>query len=280
MDEAQRASVVDRMNEEIEQLERSIRETEESLPGLQAEDDASWDALGDADTEPDPVAIRRHDIANQKVRGAVDLITAYRNKLQVLRSPAELERRVSVNAHMRNVRERNIMPKQTAKDQGVPEVYLAENGNFRIGMDARYKSDLVLSATGEISAEKPANSLMQFEEADAKERLAARGWTSFLDRKLEIKAQEAAKKVEAATKREQAERERAEAKAVKDAKKAQEKAERDAVAAASKLEKDAEKAAAALAKQEAAASGQDLGADQVVPDNKPGARGSRAAAKA
>lgn len=49
----------------------------------------------------------------------------------------------------------------------------------RVGMDAQYKSDLVSSAL-EIESK---DALMTFTVADAKRRLAARGWTPWLERK-------------------------------------------------------------------------------------------------
>jgi hypothetical protein len=73
--------------------------------------------------------------------------------------------------------------KQTAKEQGVPDVYLGPSGNFRMGMDARYKSDLVLSVAGATEKQK-SRMLRTFRPADARKRLAARGWTGWLDRKL------------------------------------------------------------------------------------------------
>ena len=66
--------------------------------------------------------------------------------------------------------------KPTAKDQGVPDAYLADNGNFKPGLDARYKSDLITSILGE----KNPKSLHTFEAADAQKRLEQRGWQGFL----------------------------------------------------------------------------------------------------
>lgn len=83
--------------------------------------------------------------------------------------------------------------KKTAKDQGVPEVYLSETGNFRPGMDARYKSDLIAAVLGT----KSDKALATFEAKDAHDRLAQRGWLGFLAKSqaaLEAKATKASEK--------------------------------------------------------------------------------------
>ena len=79
--------------------------------------------------------------------------------------------------------------KQTARDQGVPDVYLGEGGNFLPGKDARYKSDLIKSVLG-LEDDAMAH---KFEAADAEERLQVRGWTGFLTAKREAIAKKAAK---------------------------------------------------------------------------------------
>lgn len=115
--------------------------------------------------------------------------------------------------------------KPTPADQGVPAQYLNEAGTaFRIGMDARLKSDLVNSALGLITKEEPGNSLNVFTEAEATKLLETRGWTSFLDRKKEILAAQEAKRAESTAKREAAARERATAKEQADKEKAEKKA--------------------------------------------------------
>lgn len=135
------------------------------------------------------------------------------------------------------------MPKETPAEQGVPAVYLnPENGNFRTGMDARLKSDLVNSALGLITEANPGAALHVFDEDTALEILKKRDWTSFLDRKREIvEAREASKKANA-EKREAEARERAVEKERKDAEKAAAKEAADAEKAAKKAEADAKKA--------------------------------------
>lgn len=148
------------------------------------------------------------------------------------------------------------MAKETAKDQGVPDAYLGENGNFKIGMDARLKSDLVQSATGLITKEAPGNSLHVFTEKEAIALLEKRDWTSFLTRKREIIAQDEARKAETASKREEAARVRA-----------AEKEQKDKERAEAKAAKTAEKEAAAkVAAAEASAKKAD---GQAAPDPKP-----------
>jgi len=63
--------------------------------------------------------------------------------------------------------------KVTARDQGVPEVYLSEAGTFRPGYDAKMKSDLITAVLG-----SPTLHTFTAEEAEA--ILESRGWTKFL----------------------------------------------------------------------------------------------------
>jgi hypothetical protein len=100
-------------------------------------------------------------------------------------------------------------PKQTAKDQGVPAVYLSESGNFKPGMDARYKSDLISAVLG-LDLSK---ALHKFTAADAESRLAQRNWIPFLERKRALIKEKAAAAKEQAEKKATATRERAAAKA-------------------------------------------------------------------
>lgn len=99
--------------------------------------------------------------------------------------------------------------KTTAKDLGVPAAYLAENGNFRPGMDARLKSDLILAIL-EIDNKK---ALVKWTKTDA-EKLFAKypHWQGFLERKREILTAAAAKVAAKAEERKQRESEKAAAK--------------------------------------------------------------------
>jgi FKBP-type peptidyl-prolyl cis-trans isomerase len=106
--------------------------------------------------------------------------------------------------------------KPTAREQGVPEVYLnKDTGTFRIGMDARLKSDLVNAALGIESKD----ALHEFSELAAVKLIKARGWESFLNRKRQIIADRERKSQERQAQKEAAARERADAKAQKDAEK-------------------------------------------------------------
>jgi hypothetical protein len=77
--------------------------------------------------------------------------------------------------------------KQTARDRGVPDLYLSPAGTFRPGMDARYKSDLCLAVTGGTEAEL-SRVLVTFSKDDAKRRLRQRGWTPFLSKREAVVA--------------------------------------------------------------------------------------------
>lgn len=127
-------------------------------------------------------------------------------------------------------------PKPTAKDLGVPDVYLGAGGNFRPGLDARLKSDLINAI---IDVENK-GALVKWTADEAKKLFAQfPQWKGFLIRKQEIVAAKAA----AATER------------------AAEKAE------SAKVKAEAKKAAAAA---KTAASGKtDTG---VTPDPKPSAK--------
>lgn len=66
-------------------------------------------------------------------------------------------------------------PKVTARDQGVPDVYLSESGSFRPGYDAKLKSDLIKAVIGD-------GRLHVFTEKDALSILKSRGWLPMLEK--------------------------------------------------------------------------------------------------
>jgi hypothetical protein len=72
-------------------------------------------------------------------------------------------------------------PKVTARDQGVPEVYLSESGAFKPGYDAKLKSDLISAILGN-------GVLHTFNEKEALAVLKARGWESMLEKSREARA--------------------------------------------------------------------------------------------
>jgi len=79
--------------------------------------------------------------------------------------------------------------KATAREQGVPEIYLGESGNYKPGMDARHKSDLINRVLG---IENKKSLLPKDITAEqALEMLQLRGWVGFLERKREINAAKA-----------------------------------------------------------------------------------------
>lgn len=77
--------------------------------------------------------------------------------------------------------------KQTALDQGVPAAYCGPTGNFRMGMDARLKSDLINTILGTPNEQ----ALATFTPQEAKKLLAARGWNQFLVKAREGRARKA-----------------------------------------------------------------------------------------
>lgn len=123
-------------------------------------------------------------------------------KLSVLTDPAELERRVNDKTHtteritkMTDKANTTKTSKPKAADLGVPAAYVnSETGTFKVGMDARLKSDLILAIL-----EQPApKALVKFSKSDA-ETLFAKfpQWAQFLDRKRDIIAAKVAKAAEA-----------------------------------------------------------------------------------
>lgn len=117
------------------------------------------------------------------------------NRLIKLQSSDEIERRREVNNRVKEVRKVAASKKETARDQGVPGTYLGANGNFKPGLDARYKSDLITSALGEKIGPK---GLHQFTKESAMERLAQRDWLPHLEKAKKSREVKAAKKAEAA----------------------------------------------------------------------------------
>ncbi len=85
--------------------------------------------------------------------------------------------------------------KETAKAQGVPGTYLGASGNFKPGLDARFKSDLITSALGEKIGP---DGMHQFTREAALEFLAKRGWLPHLEKAKKSREAKAAKKAEKA----------------------------------------------------------------------------------
>lgn len=70
--------------------------------------------------------------------------------------------------------------KVTARDQGIPDVYLSESGSFKPGYDAKLKSDLIKAVIGD-------GRLHVFTEKDALAILTSRGWLPMLEKSREAR---------------------------------------------------------------------------------------------
>lgn len=206
-------AVEELIEREVRELEERIERMDKDLPKATREHDRAakaadkvwdrviprYDQVTDAPVKVQEAlerATRVEAAALRTVFRLIDGAHAARAKIERLRHPAELERRSQTRERVNALRKEYGMAdkakKVTARDQGVPEDYLGENGNFKPGLDARYKSDLVLSIVG--ATDGDAKKMLQtFPEADARKRLEQRGWTSFLDRKLAIVAEKATK---------------------------------------------------------------------------------------
>jgi hypothetical protein len=189
--------VMAEIEEEVAEIKARTQELKAQLPDLQRAKDAAWDEYAgpDAPEEEDKEAGRRYEIAYKQQFSVTDAIKKNGKAIEKLRSPDEFDRRMELAINQRGgikrMTEENAKPKKaTARDRGVPEEYLnAETGNFKVGADARYKSDLVSSALGLEDSSR----LVDFDAKDAESRLQERGWMSFLDRKREIIKEKEAK---------------------------------------------------------------------------------------
>lgn len=73
---------------------------------------------------------------------------------------------------------------------GVPAVYLADNGRFKMGLDARLKADLVNAILGT----KDGKELHTFTKTKAQALLDARDWSAFLTKAQASRAAKAERK--------------------------------------------------------------------------------------
>ena len=181
---------------EISRLREEADRLDADMTRVQAEYDKVWAKEKRYDFESVPPKVRQEsDRLSAEVVKLLDQGKTVAEKLNQLTAPAELERRMQ-DADAKTLRIERIKTmadkapkKQTAREMGAPDEYLSDSGNFRPGMDARYKSDLVNSALGI----KDKKALMTFTVEDAETRLQIRGWTGFLTRKREILAAKAEK---------------------------------------------------------------------------------------
>lgn len=177
-------------------------EVVQKIPAAQADYDkaSAAEAKYDKGARPVPGEIAK---AAERTLAALwawlDRKVVLENQIRKVRSPAEIERRKLVNNRLREVSmaSSNGTKKETARDQGVPTTYLGPSGNFKPGLDARYKSDLITSALGEKIGP---DGLHQFTKDSALERLAQRNWLPHLEKakkNREAKAAKAAEKAKA-----------------------------------------------------------------------------------
>lgn len=76
------------------------------------------------------------------------------------------------NANTSRTRKSNKKVVVNAKSQGFPACYLGPTGNFRMGLDARAKSDLRAAVAGKRTGKE----LHRFTRPTAQKLLDARGW--------------------------------------------------------------------------------------------------------
>jgi hypothetical protein len=148
-----------------------------------------------------------------------DGIRSNQDRIDRVRSNRELAKRTTtygrINTMAATATKSN---KKTAKDLGVPDVYLGPNGAFYPGGDARLKSDLILA----ILEQDAPDAKMEWSKADAMKLFKKfPQWAPFLTRKEEIlkaKADKAASKQaeKAATAKAKADAKKAKAAAASD----------------------------------------------------------------
>lgn len=142
-------------------------------PLVVAEYDEAWDEYAKNPDRPiDPEEELKLEKITSRVREIDRSIAAYKLLIHRLENPTPRDE--AKTSRLENLK----MAKKTVTDNSnVPAVYLSENGRFRPGADATYKSDLVHAALGE---DKP-NALHKFTVEDAINRLEQRSWTKYLD---------------------------------------------------------------------------------------------------
>ena len=188
--------IMKRVEREIQLARGEWLDVTQKIPPAQAEYDAAQAAEAKYDNYDKPLpekVAKRTDHALQILFGWMDRKVVLENTIKKLQSPAEHERRRETNNRLKEVRKvaASNNKKQTARDQGVPASYLGANGNFKPGLDARYKSDLITSALGEKIGDK---GLHQFTRDSALERLEQRGWLPHLEKAKKSRDAKAAKK--------------------------------------------------------------------------------------
>lgn len=179
------------LHEEIERNQARLEQSDREMFALRDEQDA-LDKKADKTGKPED--IEAAEKGHVKLLKAINAGTAISMKLRELRDPAELERRINNKTHtderikkMTETAKKTSKP--TAKDQGFPAVYLADNGNFKPGYDASAKSDLIAAVLG-LDQSKCRH---KFTAAEAQKLIEARGWQGFVATKRRIIEEKAAK---------------------------------------------------------------------------------------
>jgi len=246
--DAQMVKIEQELHDEIETVERKLADIDRRTGPLQ---DDVYEAENQAEKsgkqEDQARATRMHD-------RLIDLIQAGTNtslRLQILRQPEELERRIMQASStwerigkMTETQTEKKPPKPTAKDQGFPDYYLSDNGNFYPGGDARAKSDLIACVLGIDSKD----SIYKGTAAEAQKLIDVRGWGDFLERKRGIVEDKAEKAATRAAEKQAAAEERAAQKKADAEAKAAAKADRDAAKADRDAQKGTDKEASGQAK--------------------------------
>ena len=185
-----------KLDAEIAEVQRQWQSIEDAHAGLQAEYDKAWAKERSYEDRTVPEKVKAAaDAVSEKILRALNQQKALRQQLDRLSSPAELLRRMQ-DANATTERIGKLMAtkttkpaKPTAKSQGFPSVYLGKDSdNFYPGGDAAAKSDLIACAMGGKGKKHT------FTPEEAKKLIKARGWESFLNRKIEIEAKKAADK--------------------------------------------------------------------------------------
>lgn len=151
----------------------AIAKLEADRPAAVAAYDAAWDEYAKNPDRPiDPEEEAKLEKISNRVREIDRNIAAYKLLIHRLQNPTPRD-----EAKTSRLESLKMAKKTTTDNSNVPAVYLSDNGRFRPGADATYKSDLVHAALGE---DKP-NALHKFTVEDALNRLSMRGWTKYLD---------------------------------------------------------------------------------------------------
>lgn len=180
----------DEARELIAKLERDLGPALRALEKAQAQEHriemavvrrhSTLDSATAKEREQMGVARKATDKASHVYDSIHVRIRQEREKLDRINDPAEIARRTEQRARLDTLKKEKTMNKVTALSQGFPTEYLGDNGNFKPGLDARAKSDLV-NAYLEQPPSKDA--LATFTKDEAAKLLKARGWMKFVEKR-------------------------------------------------------------------------------------------------